>query len=328
MVMAQSGWPSCSHSNLMWKRWNMLEGPPEAVEIASRSFLNGALMHHLIRVGKQNDFAEISDMMLRIVTMMWEGLHQTIIVERGNQVLRDTETRDTHNKVVSRTKRWEALQCSKLATEYKRSELPLERLHTQTSDDDMGAPFAPTSAKAELDLESITKAQDWKTFTRTTMKQVYGDRALMLEAFTSKNYNLFEKAWMSAVIPEGQIIIIRAAGETQAFYNLEVQGPACLMFPLHRVEGNKTFVEFDHTDPAARNLQHKAIADLDKVFVVPTQLVSPLHALVMKKKAPATKAGVQLKIVDKPIPVLQFQATKEFGGVPETSMKKLYQHAL
>ena len=59
--------------------------------------------------------------------------------------------------------------------------------------------------------------------------------------------------------------------------------------------------------------------------MVPTQPVSPLHALVMKKKAPATKAGVQLKIVDKPIPVLQLQATKGFGGVPEPSMKKLYQ---
>ncbi len=146
---------------------------------------------------------------------------------------------------------------------------------------------------------------------------------MMREAWAKKKPSLITDSWQTGLVPEGECVIVRPPlPDLQAWLALGNHGCACLSFPIKRHEGD--FLVLHFTSEAARHLEYKYVQNFKDVFILPTTPVSPLHCLVMQRSKPHLQVGLQLKIVGKPIQLIDFQAERGFANVKEAVMRKLY----
>ena len=82
-------------------------GCDESVAMARRSMLKSALMDWAVRHCKEAGFKTVTDLFGIFLREMYEGGLQTVINERMNQAIRDTQERSTPSKFASRMKRWD-----------------------------------------------------------------------------------------------------------------------------------------------------------------------------------------------------------------------------
>ena len=194
-------------NDLAAMEWAAAQSPTGA-SFAKRSMLSGPVFKQLAKYINTIDADMQSDDLKRWAAQFWSGLLQTVCSERANKILREVCTRDCSSKTVSRVKRWEALQRSKIPTMYKREALSVEAFEAVPPDVEtlMDSMFRHTDSSPPLPFNLILGNQDWATFNSLTIRQLYAEQFIMREAYSLKDATLFTEAWRTAFIPSGYVL--------------------------------------------------------------------------------------------------------------------------
>lgn len=259
-----------------------------------------------------------------LVGALWGGFSQSLVCEKGNTELRDSEVRDNSSKTMARIRRWHTLVGKGPIEQFERTPPPASDLNMPSPQVDSSYEdffcHAHKHDKEHSQLKRIFGQQTWQTWSPQTIQRSYGEMSLMVRAFQSGSPNLVEESWVTWFLPEFCVIIERNKAGTQGFFVLHKLGTSALVWPCRRRGDHLIELE---ADPAAVNeLRYITITDFDEVFVLPTSPCSPLHTQLLG--FPSNSAQLMLHIRGKPIKLLDHCASIGFPNVPETALRMLY----
>ena len=171
------------------------------------------------------------------VRVVFRGELSSVMIERGNQTLRDHETRDTCQKLMRHFAAWENLIQAGLIKGYGREEI-------DASDGSANPPVTfgesvftparkPDPKMCHLDLERITKPQDWPSYSAQSQKITYAQQAAVLYLNEQKSFCRAGDLWRVRFLAEGQAVSIQ--GIDNYLCVLQVLECAALGWPLERV---------------------------------------------------------------------------------------------
>lgn len=259
--------------------------------------------------------------MRELITRMFSGPLETVICERSNQQLRDAELRDGWSKVVARLRPWEVLRRSHLLEHYQLPEVPMQPPVGVPSGVDLNTIFKHSSSEQQLNLAGVMGEQNWATFNSQIVKRLFAEAQALLVAHQNDNAEVLNNSWMTDLLPEKQVIIIRPDVVQEAYMCVANLGCSAIVWPLKKHE---RLIEL-RTDIAGA-LPWRALSSLDGVFVLPTQAASPLHAMLARRSGKDVPLGIFLKNSGKPVPLLQWHQRRGFANVHEGTLERLRNH--
>lgn len=319
-AIAQKGLAKLKACVAAW-RWSSSSSANGAA-IAKRCMLGGAIMQRIISLAEESNYSEVGGALKQLLTSFWTGALQTVVNEKANQRLRDCETRDSSSKVIARLSRWHVLRTSNLISHYGGKDVDMLPHEPSPPDLDMDSLFRFNDDTWPLDLKAIMKDQCWGTANSQGIKRSFSDMNLMLQAHHRQRPEMFSETWKTALLPEKQVVIVRPApGVTDCYLALANLQSGVLAWPLVRHEH---LVEVVHDEAAVTEVLWKTVDDINCVYILPCEAGSPLNSLILKKSAPSTPIGCQLRIVGKPTLLKDWHASRGFAGVPEFALRAMH----
>jgi hypothetical protein len=185
---------------------------------------------------------EVPDHIQEKCRRRFSGFGESKVVEDGNQILRNTETRGQANKHVCRERRMAELVDSKVFVTHGKVDAAAGQLQNSqrlpmlpptffavTKD----SPQEPEDAKL---FEGIMHKRTWASFTATSSGSLYYNlcfcRAL-LSSGRDDSLALAERAWRTSLLQEGMICKATATAHV-AFHRGEVAGSMFLVLAVFR----------------------------------------------------------------------------------------------
>lgn len=294
--------------------WALQQGP-EAEEIARRSGMHGEVMQLVCRLAKEGDFSTVSPRLRSVLMSIWGGFSQTIVVERCNKILREKETRSNNSKTLGRTRRWESLVLSDVMQPFGIKQLSVDKFTDKCcSNLDIDRVFEHP-AQDDFNLKEITGDQKWTTFSPHSVRRTYAELHLLLASHGKRDASLLCQGWKSAFLPE-HCIVLERIGETSGHFIVCTLGCSALTWPAKLVGGGKDVM----LDLGAQELKWFSVIDLNAMYIVPYEVVSPLHHMMAK-----VSLGITMRVTGKPMKLLDWQCQRGWAHVPEFALRKLHE---
>mmetsp|Transcript_68395 Transcript_68395/g.198263 ORF Transcript_68395/g.198263 Transcript_68395/m.198263 type:complete len:355 (+) Transcript_68395:67-1131(+) len=167
------------------------------------------------------------------------------------------------------------------------------------------------------------KRKTWQSPNSTSIRALYTEQALLLEAHEQENAAIIDMAWVSNLVPAGQLVLIKKGqGLAKGFFCLRSEQYAFLGWPVKKIADCVDFV----IDEDLRRLPWVVVTDPKQVWVVPTRATRPLRAMVAQRTTKSLKIGCMWAIDGEKIPLLKWQCQRGFANVSEECLKKLKAH--
>ena len=150
----------------------------------------------------------------------------------------------------------------------------------------------------------------------------YAEMQLMIQAFNAQDPGYFNTRPMpTSLLPEKQVVVIKAKmpdgtlGEEDLLV-VSNQRAAAATWPIVGC-GKDLLVKFDKD---VKRIRWVTIDDVKMAKVQPTKAISPKHVNALKQKG---STGIKLMRVGAPVPLLKWQCSRAFAGVPGATLKCL-----
>ena len=292
---------------------------PVLQDLCERSPLNSRAMESCARVARASGW-KLTPAVKEIGHILFGGFGHTLMIERGNQKVRDAETRDGTSTNVNVHKAWNVLVTSQTLGAHERKEtehtmdLPVPRIGG-------GALFRPDEDdKKSLKFEKILDDKTWPSPDARGRRRLAGEAALLRYLHQNKMFDRADDAWKASVVPKHCVLLQRGGGlVTEIALVLDVFPCGVLTWPVQR-KANAA-LQLDCGGPVTPKWQ--PILSFEKLFIVPIEPISPLHCAV---EGSVLLPNIGILCNHKaPVPLLEFQALRGFAGVPEKTLLALYE---
>jgi len=253
----------------------------KCTELAEKCFLNNGVMKPLVTELVKVEFRELTSEAKKLVRAMWHGMGQSLVCEKANKELRDSETRDNSSKALSRIRRWEQLVNKDLVGAFGHTPLATSAALPVPSRESFDHMFRHSSQVTELTapLHTIMKEKDWESYSPHSIRRLYGEMALMVQAYERKSAELVTESWRTWFLPEFTMVVERSPESTEGHFVLCNLGSAVVTWPCRRI-GHAIVLE---ENPAkVKELKFKSTSSFNNVYVLPCAACSPLHARLLK----------------------------------------------
>lgn len=292
---------------------------PAVRELVSRSQLSSAAMELVMRYAGAASFT-MGPQLVEWLRAAFHGILQSIISENCNKELRDCETRRGPSKSLGKMEKWNAPVDSQLLSKFKREEISIVAsapVPSQFGKDNLFEPVRDgTGASDSMDLRRITGKQDWSTYNTVGAANMYGDVEAMLWAHQEDAWQQLGRSWASQLIPENQVVCQR--DKSLFVLVLKCVPGACLVWPMKKRFPDRA--GYYCLDLTVDRLQMQAVMSFEGWFVLDCRPCSPLELF---KFGAGFHDGITFRKVGMPTPLLEWQASHGFAGVPEHTLKKL-----
>ena len=248
---------------------------------------------------------------------VWGCILNSKIVEDGNKLQREEETRSSNSRFVSAEQGWYLLTQHSLLQKYGRKEVSNKRLKHVPAGFSLSDAFQTKrpremseEQKADWDLiKDITGKLQWATHNPETEQERWADFAVLQKLSASGKWGDFESAWHAGLLPEYAIVII----EEHPLYVVHTYKHAALIWPM--VWGPEQSVFFD-----------LEVGNLSWIYLFNTEDVQVCSILprcpqAMSQTALANK-GIVLQ-VGPAKSLVDWHAEHGFNGVKEACLRKL-----
>ena len=291
---------------------------PVLQDMCERSPLNSRAMESCARVARSSEWKLTSEVQ-EIGHILFGGFGHTLMIERGNQKVRDAETRDGTSTNLNVHKAWNVLVTSQTLGAHDRKEtehtmdLPAPRMNG-------GSLFRPDEDdKQSLKFEKILEEKTWPSPDARGRRRLAGEASLLRYLHENTMFNKADDAWKASLVPKHCVLLKRGGGlVTEIALVLEVFPSGVLTWPVQR-KANAS-LQLDCSGPVTPRWQH--IFSLENLFIIPIETISPLHCAV-QGNVPLPNIGI-LCNHKAPVPLLEYQALRGFAGVPEKILLALY----
>jgi hypothetical protein len=184
----------------------------------------------------------------------------------------------------------------------------------------LAALFKPAEATTrELDFRGVMGETVWDTFNSVSLQTLPIEKSLLKDLHAKNAPDMIEEVWRSGVLPKHCLVLHRPLVGQATIQFCLCSGPAgWVSWPVQRL-GDTSSVRLEHSANAKPVLHH--LYSFDRIFIVPTTMVSPLHNHL--KTSPGTMRIVSADH-SAPVPILEFQAKRGFFGVSEAAMRLLH----
>jgi hypothetical protein len=293
---------------------------PKVQEMCRRSPLNTRPLEQLARIAKASNW-QVCNEFRHKVELIFGGLCQEDIVEDSLGKVRDTEYRDASSRVLRLFKSFEVPVMAKQLERWGRDEVKITPELPMHSTAGNYEDYFRIRAYDDFDMSSVKASgaqHDWETFTPTTCRVASAELALMKHIAEERNgdFLLLGEAWKASVVPRGCVVIRKTGDRCTVFFSLLPTSAGVLAWPCARVSDR--YVRL----PGKGHCPYWApVFDLDEHYVLPTKVHSPLHSFL--DEMPLEQVGI-LAAHEKPVKLVEYQASRGFAGVPETSLKMLF----
>ena len=261
---------------------------------------------------------------------LWSGWGQTKVVEDGNRIVREHETKDVTNKTVSIAMLWDGLRSAKVLESYGRAEAvpppdtPPDQEPKLTKDLFDAVGFRPT-----VDLATFTGRRTWPSFSPLGSRTLWCQAALFRHCKENDCWDDAARCWQCQLLPAGTVVWRKP--QKQYMVSLGALGlTGCLAWHIERVSrkvaGRKEPVTFFRL--GAGNVENSSVSwmfplDLDEYEVIPTEVVSPLRLYVALGRKPGPDAGIALLQKGPAESVLANAARHAFWDITGKSLERL-----
>jgi hypothetical protein len=186
-------------------------------------------------------FAEVPDHIQEKCRRRFSGLGESKVVEDGNQILRNTETRGQANKHVCRERRMAELVDSKVFATHGRVDVAA-KLQNGKRLPRLPPAFFAVSKDSPQDVEDvklfegIMKKRTWASYTATSSGSLYSNMCFcraLLSSGRETSLALAERSWRTSLLQEGMICKATATAHV-AFHKGEVAGSMFLVLAVFR----------------------------------------------------------------------------------------------
>ena len=293
---------------------------PALQRMCSRSSLNTRVMESLARLAKESQWTLTPALAAR-VRIIFGGLCNEDILEDSLGKVRDCEYRDASSRVVRMFKAFEVPIVAEQLARWGREEVVAEpEAALPRRSGDMASLFQPRESDA-MDFKGVMasgKLHDWDTFTPTTLRCVSAELELLRSLHFERvgEYGLVEEAWRAAFIPQHCFILHRdGASTSEAYYSLLATSAGVLGWPIVRVGDKHVRLADEGSRPRWRQ-----VYSLENLYVLPATVRSPIHGWLQGRQMEAVGIFAEQSA---PVEVLQLQAERGFGGVPEDSLQRM-----
>ncbi|CAL1169416.1 unnamed protein product [Cladocopium goreaui] len=243
-------------------------------------------MQWVFKALSSTGFGSVPDILLDYLQEIFSCLLNSKIIEDGNKLQREEETRSSNSKKVSPEQGWFLLMQPSLLHSYDRPEVSNKRLKHTPAGFDLSPVFQhhasrEASEEEKLDwnlVKDITGKLEWPTHTPETEQQ----RAIVF----IRNYPL---------------------------YVLKTYKHACLVWPVTLSDAGA--IKFDENEECLRWVHIHDIVDVQVASVI-ARCPRAMSETCLKNKGVCLLAGSTL-------PLLQWHAERGFHGVKEACLLKL-----
>ena len=156
--------------------------------------------------------------------------------------------------------------------------------------------------------------QDWTTYSTVPLLESYADMHLLRWAHETGHWSGLGAHWKSGFMPEGELVMLE--GAKAASMVIKVLKGCVVSWPLDHVSPDKVKLR-----ELPSHLDVQIVLSLDKMYVQPTKLHSPLHRHLANEKD--RLGGFVFTFHEDRQPLLEWHADRGFAGVPELSLQKM-----
>lgn len=221
-------------------------------------------------------------------------------------------------------------QCfnSELIEQYDRKEIRMLELPADTtvkSPEELGPMFRhsteqdgdTTTARKPLDLSGIMQEPDWFVWTGQSIKRQAVCDSLVRFLKRLNKPAMVEATWHSTFVPTRQYILQQKtlAHPAWVMFSLYVCQYGVIGWPVKRLGHNGISIDLD-----APELVVKHIHDFTKLFVLDVDVHCPIGASLL---SPAFQGLGVVTTHGPSVPIVDWQVSRGFAGVPEMALRKL-----
>ena len=261
---------------------------------------------------------------------LWSNWGQTKVIEDGNRVVREKETRVVTNKAVSMAMQWDGLRSAKLLETYGRAEVT-PRPNTDADPEprltrDL---YHATAHKPSLDLTTFTGRRTWPSFSPLGSRTLWCQAALFRHCKERGCWDEAARCWQCQLLPAGTVVWCKPL--QQYLVSLGALGlTGCLAWQVERVsrkvQGKKEPVVFFRL--GGGRVVNSSVSwlfplDLDEFEVIPTEAVSPLRLYLTLGRKPGPDAGIVLLQKGAAESILANAARHAFWDITGKSLERL-----
>ena len=127
--------------------WHSAKKHASLNPITASSEFNSPLMKWTIGYGQATDFEKAAPQLLDMYRGIYSGWCETLTQEKYNRLIRESETVDTANQKLALTRIWNLPLAADLATQAKRTDVPINSQVAMPRDFNMQQWFEPGSAR-------------------------------------------------------------------------------------------------------------------------------------------------------------------------------------
>ena len=291
-----------------------------------RSCFRGKYMASVLHFARRSNW-EMSAALRELIYSVFSGLLQTKMNEDANQLLRDHETRDRPSKVQRHFTQWSIPVERHLLQTYERPEVepqvgllvpprstPFEGIFqaTQRGTKDLN----PGAPPGQLPLRKVLDVGTWWSPSAQSQRRAYAEMQLLSYLHEHQCWHLADEAWRAELLPVGQFIVV----DKRAMYVVEVLSVAAIVWPASISLDDKPFFSWSTDD--SQHPEWFMCFKFDGIKVQSTKAASPLHQRVAR--GAVSRATLALRLAGLIVPLLEWQASHAFAGVPEACVKRVH----
>lgn len=279
-------------------------------------------MQYALTFCKQGEWREITPAMRSLLSVLFETVGQTKLVEDCNQLLRDRETRDAPSKALARFSSWATPVDHGLLQRHGRADIEVnssaavdpnfeaDRIfvakHTTDDASDKGVP-----------LRKVLGAQKWTTYNAQTVRETYSHIHLFLHARRNNCWQQVGNFWMVQLLPEFQLF--RDTRSDRVYFTIKVFEAAAVAWPMVQVANNMW-----RMDMTVTQLTWFVLLDLDSVQVMTAKVMSPVR-MSLSGWSPSQDSTL-FESTGPAEGLLPWLGRSGFRGIQEHTLKKLMSH--
>lgn len=267
--------------------------------------------------------SQIKAVLKKLARTIFSGLLDTKVIEDLFKVLRDRETRDSSDKVL-RLQRQSGIaeECTILEQHGQRRG---ERV--QGSGDEPLKPaelWWPNQRDNPAWLEGITETMSWTSLKPLNSCLIPGQLSLIRELHVDNRWGDFGKCWQTCLFPIGTIFVVKDSCPRVSLGS--VSHVAIRSWPLREIHDEDMSQKFYRLpDECPREVPYHHVLDLRDHYVLPTEIVSPVHAGLLSTLA-EVGSFVGWRLSGLPLKPEIHAAQRCYWDMPKNELDRLAKH--